>query len=330
VREGERGMPDTTDRAEAEMLADDAIDWLVLLHSGRATDADRTAFAQWQEFSPAHAAAAREAGELWDEIGQTETALRFAPEPASARRTAVSRRALLGGVLTASVGGLVVLSGAVGPTAGLLAQYRTRRGERRHVTLPDGSIAWLNTQTALSVAFSAQERRLVLHAGEALFDVRKDPSRPFIVEAGAGQARAVGTVYAVRHSRSEVQVDVVEGRVEVTPRAGMASRLLTANQRAGYGPDGFLGGLQTVDAAAVTAWQRGKLIFNRQPLGSVVEALSAYRYGRILIADAALKAMPVTGVFDLADDKATFELLEATLPIEVLRLPLLTVLRARR
>lgn len=172
-----------------------------------------------------------------------------------------------------------------------------------------------------------QQRRLVLHAGEVLFDVRKDPTRPFVVHAAGGSATALGTVYAVRHVRSGAEVDVVEGQVAVRPAASASPRLLTADRRVGYEEGRFLGSVQTVDASAATAWQRGKLIFNRRPLGSVIATLQRYRYGRILLADDTLEAIPVTGVFDLTDEAATFDLLEATLPVEIVRLPLLTVVR---
>lgn len=326
MTEGDKHMPATNGFEPAGGRDDTAIDWLVLLHSGTATPDDHRAFAHWRRQSDAHEAAAREAEALWDEIGQTATALAFVPETNMRRALPLSRRTLLAGTVAASVGGVTMLSGTLRPSAGLLADYRTRRGERRQVALPDGSIAWLNTQTALSVDFSASARRFTLYAGEALFEVRKHAARPFIVAAGGGEARALGTSYAVRYADAGVEVDVIEGVAGVRAMPGAALRKLTAGQRTRYADGRFASGVEAVNGRAATAWQRGKLIFNNRPLGEVVAELQRHRYERIVIADAALAAMPVTGVFDLDDDDATFAMLSQTLPVRIRRLPLLTLL----
>lgn len=311
-------------------LDDAAIDWLVLLHSGRATERDRAGFDQWRAQSPAHQTAACEAADIWNEIGQTDTGRAFAPENAGALRRPLTRRFVLSGAVAASAAGLVLLSGAAGPAAGLLADHRTRRRERRRIVLPDQSVAWLNTESALSVDFSGPQRRLTLHSGEALFEVHKDKTRPFIVSAGGGEARALGTVYAVRIHDGACMVDVEQGVVGVSAVAGSEVRKLYAGQRLSYTNGRLIGGPETVNPAAIGSWRRGRLIFNQRPLEEVVSDLQRYRYGRIVITDDKLAAMPVTGVFDLEDDAATFEMLRQSLPLDVMQLPLLTMLRPAR
>lgn len=76
-----------------------------------------------------------------------------------------------------------------------------------------------------------------------------------------------------------------------------------------------------------TAWRRGKLIFNRRPLGDVVAEIKRYRSGQIVIASAGLRALEVTGVFELADPEAILRTIEETLPVHVTRLPFVTVIR---
>src|SRR5690606_22582752 len=61
--------------------------------------------------------------------------------------------------------------------------YATAVGERRTVTLEDGSVLVLNTNTAVEVRFRGNARRLALVRGEAQFDVRPDAQRPFTVTA---------------------------------------------------------------------------------------------------------------------------------------------------
>ncbi len=306
-------------------LGNEAIDWLVLLHSGRATAADRAAFAAWRRRSSAHEAAARQADALWHDISRTSAATVTA-FPTSGRRRMPTRRAVLAGAVAASGAALVVGSGVFGPMAGLYADHATQVGERRDMHLPDGSLAALNTATALSVSYSEAERRVILHEGEALFDVVRDPERPFIVSAANGEAQALGTVFSVRRSGQAVGVVVTEGAVEVWSGDGRSARIrLAAGERTDYGAVGLPSEPARVDAVAATAWRRGKLVFNRRPLGEVAAELERYRAGRIVIADEQLKALEVSGIFDLADPDGLLRTVEQTMAVKVARLPLLTL-----
>ena len=79
----------------------------------------------------------------------------------------------------------------------------TRLGAIETQSLGDGSQATLASDSALDVHLSRRERRVELHRGEAIFDVAKDPGRPFVVDAGARQIVAVGTRFSVRRDAGE-------------------------------------------------------------------------------------------------------------------------------
>jgi len=327
-------MSDPKDPAVDE----EAMEWLVRLQFGTA---NRTDFTAWRARSPAHETAARAAETLWREIGQTDTAVAFArresarragPDPRVARlpsraaRPAFARRAVLTGAVAASAALVVGGSGVFGPLAALTADYATRPGERRAVSLPDGSTVLLNTATALSVTFTPEERRVSLEAGEAFFEVAKDPDRPFIVTAKGGETRAVGTAFAVRTDGDLVRVTVTEGIVEVTARSA-APVSLVAGQGTSYGPKATMTSAYYVNEAVATAWRRGKLIFNQRPLEEVAAEMSRYSAGRIVVTNEELKRLPVTGVFELDDPDGMLRAIEQILPVKVMRLPLLTLLR---
>lgn len=304
-------------------VSDQAIDWLVLLHSGRADAADRQAFARWRAADPAHEAAAREAEALWSDVGATPTATQFTPGddtvlPFRPKRGIV-RRTVLAGSMAASLA--LMLSGV--SLSGLFADYSTGIGESRRVALPDGSVITLNTATALSVDYSTEARHVTLLEGEAMFEVAKDASRPFIVSAGEGTARAVGTVYGVRRHGSGAGVTVAEGVVEVAVPGSVPLRL-THDQRAAYGDGPLLA--QPADTESETAWRRGKLIFNRRPLEQVMGEFGRYHRGRIVVADKELSALEITGVFDVADADGLFRSIGQSLNVRVVRLPLLTII----
>jgi transmembrane sensor len=107
-------------------------------------------------------------------------------------------------------------------------------GEQRVVTLGNGSRLSLNTETQVHVEFSSTQRSVGVDDGEALFEVAKAASRPFIVRAGGSEVVALGTVFSVRLSRpiaelgDSLAVTLVEGRVIVRAAAPAAHGLAPA------------------------------------------------------------------------------------------------------
>jgi len=93
--------------------------------------------------------------------------------------------------------------------------YSTDTGERRSITLADGSTVDLNARSRLRIEFTKGERRVVLLEGQALFQVSKDKNRPFIVSSGDATVRAVGTQFDVYRKATGTTVTVLEGRVAV-------------------------------------------------------------------------------------------------------------------
>ncbi|MCG8696066.1 MAG: FecR domain-containing protein, partial [Minwuiales bacterium] len=101
-----------------------------------------------------------------------------------------------------------------------LRVVETKESEHRSIELEDGSTIALGAASSLSVNYSGKRRTVVLEAGEALFEVAKDPNRPFVVLAGNGTITAVGTAFNVRRDADRVVVTVTEGEVEVVQQGG--------------------------------------------------------------------------------------------------------------
>jgi transmembrane sensor len=313
--------PDAKQCGSDTALGDEAIDWLVKLNSGRATGEDRAAFAAWRRRSEGHELAAREAETVWHGVGIAGDRVRR-----TERRAKLTRRTVLGGAMLLAGGMALQRSGVIGPH--LLADHVTGIGEQRTIALADGSSVLLNAGTALAVDFRAEERRLRLFAGQAVFTVAHDAARPLIVDAGDGRVRAVGTAFDIDIRPQEVVVTVLEGRVAVATEAAPRDAVTAeADQRVRYGASGRPSVPEAIDSDVETAWRRGKLIFNRRPLGDVVAELERHRRGQILIASGRLRSLEVTGVFDLAQPEAVLRAIEDTLPVRIVRLPLVTIIR---
>lgn len=306
-------------------LSDEAIDRIVYLSSGKATEQDYLHFASWRRQSPQHELAAQEAEALWLGIGSAGKSIRK-----SAKQHHLTRRTILGFAAVIASGAALHQTGFIGPR--LYADYTTGTGEQRIITLIDGSTISLNASSALSVNITDKQRVITLYEGQALFTVAKDSTRPFIVHAQHGQTRALGTVFDIDISPSQVSVTVIEGTVGVTPAPKLRSEannmvVLRANSRIHYQENGTVSTLEDADPDLATAWRRGKLIFNAKPLGDVVAELERYRSGKIILASRQLHALQVTGVFDLTHPEGILHTIETTLPVTVTRLPFVTILR---
>ena len=310
-------------------VKDEAAAWFVRLRDEAAGDDDRAAFEAWRAADPAHAQAYREMEGLWSGLDRIERHRRVRSGSRRARtRTdgpnVPGRRRVLRRLAAASIAVAAGLGAYSLTPPGFLADHRTGPGEQGKIELADGSIAYLNTASALSVDFTADRRRIELHDGEAYFEVARDSARPFVVETDFGRIEALGTAFSVRSTGGTAAVIVTESKVAVSGATGDKA-ILSAGQSIGIS-DAGLGGMAQVNANRALAWRRGRLIFDNRPLGEVLAELERYRAGRIVILDGAVAALPVTGSFAIADTDSTLETIERILPVRLRRLSDLLVL----
>lgn len=201
------------------------------------------------------------------------------------------------------------------------SDYITSVGEQKPVTLDDDSRIILNTQSAVSVDFNENQRRVKLLKGEAWFDVATDTNRPFIVNAGQGSVEVTGTRFNVKLGDTGAQVSLDEGRVRLRPpQSGQGDAVvLEPGQQARLTPTGITPP-ETFDRKLVTAWQRGQFVFYSAPLSEVVATLNRYRSGQILITDDRLNNLKVSGVFSTEQPDKALEVITNTLPVKQTRL----------
>ncbi len=300
------GMHDQSDTPQSiSEVQRTAHAWVIRLTSGSVQPSDVAAARAWCEQAPEHQQAFVEARRLWSLSAHLA-------EPRAAARPS-SRRVWAMGIAASLVLGLGV---AWAQYMALDADYYTGTAERRQVTLADGSHITLNTNSAVDVNFTDDGRRITLRKGEAVFDVKPDPQRPFSVQAGALSATALGTIYAVRRDGEHVDVTVRRGRVAVTNAPDKVT--LSAGETVGGRADG-LGAKQSVVVDTILAWEQGRLVFEMTPLAQVLEQVERYRPGIILIRDTSLGALKVSGTFQLDDLDDGLATLEKVFPLKIER-----------
>jgi transmembrane sensor len=203
--------------------------------------------------------------------------------------------------------------------------YRTLPGERRTVELREGSRVTLDANSVLTVRLGPDERSLTLERGEAFFQVGKDPSRPFVVQAGTTRVKALGTAFNVRMSGDRTVVAVTEGEVEFVadvPLRNATSRL-TAQVVAGEGLSYVDGGsLQTLsprEAPLATAWLKGRRQYRNEALRYVLADVDRYTGHKIRVADEATGDLRFTGTLNLEKSDAWLRGLSVALPVTMTR-----------
>lgn len=308
-------MNTPADAPIAPAIVQQASHWLMLHWGGDLTGEQQRRFAEWQAAHPEHRRAWQRLQRLQGTLAMVpgETARQVLRQQPDARRRQTLK--LLGLLLMAGGSGYVMQSQL--PWRETMADLRSGTGERLQSTLADGSQLSLNSASAVDILFSPSERRIRLLAGELLLDSGKDPAgRPLIVETGAGEIQALGTRFSVYEVDGGSRVELYDGELELRPRGADAVRL-QAGQGRWFSAERM--GPLTVADANHAAWQQGRLIAERMPLGQFLAELSRHRPG-VLRCDPAVAALELTGVFPLADTDRVLTALQQSLPIKVSRL----------
>jgi transmembrane sensor len=306
-----------------------AAEWVIRVGGPRLGQAERAAFEDWIGAAPAHRAAFEHARQAWSDLdvlksdpGRLRTVIAPASKPASRR----ARNIVVGlGLLIACALASLVQVG--NPWIALTADYRTNAGEVRTVRLSDGTMVDIGASSAIAVEFDNNTRRVRLLTGEAYFTVapKQGPEqRPFMAVAVEGTTTALGTQFAVEDVGASAVVTAVEHQVEISVPAGAqgANRVvLSPGDTVQYDRRTGIGAIHKTDAAAVTAWRQGMLVFDGVPLSEVVARLNRYRRGRIIVMNGALGERRVSGVFPSNNLDNIVETISAELGARVVSAP---------
>lgn len=324
--------------------------WLVERDQGFAPGRELE-FEQWLRADARHGAVLAALAETWTMLGESRAPAGHDVEserPRSWWRPLTLAAAVLA---VAGLGGWHAVRSALARTqAPFTLTAATDVGLLRKVSLPDGSIVQLNTDSAVDVRFDAGVRRVRLLRGEAHFSVAKNSARPFIVNAAGVDVRVVGTVFNVRLRPESVDVLVTEGRVQVAPPpappAPPAAEPATGHAlsplsevKAGQKTSVALAAPapRPVAPVAVTsteirqalAWQARRLDFDATPLREIVAEINRYNRHKLIVADAQLDEQRFGGSFP-ASDYATFvRMLEVDFGVVAERRETQTLLRLK-
>lgn len=298
-------------------VLEEAAEWLMRLSESELSDNDRAEWERWKVSSPEHDRAWARAQRLQSKLGGLPSSLAMSAldRPNSPeRRAALGKLALLLAVMPVGWGGWKLTQSP--PWS---ADYRTAVGQRRELTLADGSRLTLNTDTAIDVLFDSQQRLVHLREGEILVQTAPDTAalpRPFLVSTPQGRMQALGTRFTVREMSLRTHLAVLEGAVKVTLAHDTpgAPLIVNAGQRTDFSAQ-TLGGVDPNDRN-VSAWVQGMLMADNMRLADLLVELARYRRGFVRC-DPAIADLRVSGAFPISDTQRTLNMLAHTYPVLV-------------
>jgi transmembrane sensor len=298
---------------------DAALAWHVRLEGDVGEDA-WLAFAQWLEADPQNRVVFNQVDAVSHEITarlSSESLDDFSPvviRP-QAWQAAVSKRVWIPTALAAAilVAGYFQFFNAPG-----VQTFSTKVGEHRDVTLADGSVIHLNTDTALTASMGRNARDVRLEKGEAELEVAADAGRVFSVELDKRRVEVVGTAFNILRSEGRVSVAVEHGIVQVRQSAGAEAPVklmpgdlyLSSEGSAEYQ-------IAKVNPSAVAPWREGRLVFEDATLAQVASELNRYFTKTVVVDDETTGAMKFSGILKIDDEASVLRRLEAFVPITV-------------
>lgn len=314
------------------MSVEDAAAWWLARHDAAPATAADPDFLAWLAQSESHAQAWARAQGVWRQAARD-----LADDPlAEALRTAAlaARPAVWARALAAASIAAAVLLGAAGswrywtgrePPQGsqvvatnALPRFVTDVGERRAVTLSDGTHLDLDSDTRVDVAFDDKARRLILMKGRAYIEVGHDPNRPFAVDAGDQTIVDRGTAFAVRLETDAVAVMLVQGSVAVGAHGAAPDHELRPGQRLVL-QAGQPARVERFDPTTALAWREGFVEFSDTPLSEAVAEMNRHGGRQMIIADPRIATLKISGRFKLGDPDRFLRTVAMLLPVQSVR-----------
>jgi transmembrane sensor len=304
-----------------------ACEWISRFDRGL-SDTEESAFSDWVNISKTHRQYLFDVAQTWDELSVlNELSTLFPLRTNHVRQISIfankkifGMAASLAIVFVSCLVWLVnsqLMSSITDPSL-LVHNAETAVGEYRVISLADGSLIHLNTDSLILVDFSDTRRDIHLVRGEAHFEVAHDELRPFIVKAGDNTVTAVGTAFNVQiTSAKNLELLVTDGKVlfknklDNNPTATIAKlshpldgsgELMIAGQKAIISQQSMQ--KMTVSNEQIQndlAWQQGMLVFHGEPLAEALKEISRYTSVNFTLADEQVKQRRVAGYFKAGD-----------------------------
>ncbi|PCI49638.1 MAG: hypothetical protein COB49_04685 [Alphaproteobacteria bacterium] len=336
-------MTEQTKDTKDDIIRVQASNWIAKIDGDNLTQEDLSDFIEWVRRSPRHEEELKHQAVIWDTLDEIlnvkaatsnkekqSRTFSFWPMPAL---TAIAATVIV--LFVIGISSFTPLDDTDSPliSAGI---YSTQIGEKRNITLSDGSIITLNTDGEVEVDIQPDSRNIRLIKGEAFFKVAHDKSRPFQVTVGSAVIKALGTTFDVHMRDNKIVVLVEEGHVQLSSlltslieteltqknsKEPMTIAIISAGQSVTFDPvEDEVEKNNNADIIKKLAWRNDMLVFDGDSLEFVLQDVSRYTKQNFIITEPELRKLRISGYFPTGKTKALLATLEQSFDIIVTKI----------
>jgi len=305
-------------RPTSENVRVEAADWILKQRMADVwSEDDGRALRAWQSQSTAHLLAYLRLDAAWkqtDRLAALRSPMRLPASSFPRRRNIVRLAAVSAAAALLATAGTKYLL----PSRGKV--FATGIGGHQRVTLADGSLVELNTDTTLRLAAGGSTRTVYLEKGEAYFRITHDAAHPFVVIAGNRRIIDVGTAFVVRREPKQLSVALVEGRARFdtpTDQSLQPIELKPGDEVIATATKVVRRSRPANEIAAELGWRQGNLIFYGTTLADAAAQFNRYNAVRLVIADPGVGRLKINGTFAANNARAFIDATQIVLGLKV-------------
>jgi len=193
----------------------------------------------------------------------------------------------------------------------------TEAGQQSKVTLPDGSLVWLNSETIVKYDPAKGSRKVSL-LGEAYFEVSHDSKRPFIVEIGNTKIKVLGTKFNVSHypDSKMTEASLLVGKITLSLPGSSKEIALKPGQKLSYNAKKHVYSKQTIEVQNEILWRQGILFFENELFNDLIRKLERYYAVKIIYDEGIFGDLHYTGTIDNLSIKKVLDFINLTIPMK--------------
>ncbi len=195
-------------------------------------------------------------------------------------------------------------------------EVSTEAGQQSKVSLPDGSLVWLNAGTVIKYHPDKNERKVSLN-GEAYFEVNHSPDYPFVVETGDTRIKVLGTKFNVSHyPESKItETSLLSGKIEMTIDKSNKVVDVRPGEKVYYNAENQTFGKTEAIVQNDVLWRQGILVFENESFNDLIIKLERYYAINFVYNKVSFDNIHYTGTINNLNITRVLEFINLTIPI---------------
>jgi ferric-dicitrate binding protein FerR (iron transport regulator) len=195
-------------------------------------------------------------------------------------------------------------------------EISTEASQQSKVSLPDGSLVWLNAGTVVKYHSNKKERQVRLN-GEAYFEVNHSPDYPFVVEVGDAKIKVLGTKFNVSHypDSKVTEASLLSGKIAMSLEKSGKVVNIVPGEKVTYDEETQVLSKTVAKVQNDIVWRQGILVFENESFYELTLKLTRYYGVNFVYNRDAFENIHYTGTIDNLSISNVLEFINLTIPI---------------